>query len=527
MRNAAGLVAVATIGCLLTGSKRGLRTGLRFLTLFAAALLAAPSAGAANLDCNVHLDRDAAPGLQSYREMCRTMPGVTATDDWPICVCNNTGAIRNVRTDSVCPSGYTAVGRCKPARDHYRTCDNCQDTPSPHCVGNSCESGCGTQGAYCYANPTLHAFVPDDRLCDAAAHETLSAVEGCKALCRKYFANRYFDHTDQRQSTNGSWRLGTHATIPTLGDVPGQLTEICEATCGPPNWNDPTAPYGADHSCHWQFVSFIRWNPNESQDGWLRSFAVNRDKADAPSGKCNDLIAYYCNLPSVIPDNASNKLAKRGQCKKNLVLWKPILGPSYADPVDFLKLTKFDLSEDIQNPTAADVADDAICDHFYRGNYLAAYTCYKRGDGAENAEHFCGDATCGSPGTLGGDCTECSSDARCPTGTAPAAFGPAQITVPAKVAACQGTGDPLPSPLALTATYAGQEALPQADQVVEALWMNLTSGASGRLTFAGANSSQSTWTAAVPLQAGLNNVMVRFTDRALRISGDAVEVVRQ
>ncbi len=492
-------------------------------------------------DCNVHFARqitqDADPGDStgiSYRQACLN-PLYDAAGEWPICVCNNTGSVSSRPSVSECPAGYTEVGRCKRSSDYYQTCSTCSAKgvcQTPH----QCRGGCGDRGSFCAK--VAHSFVPTPAQCDVSAHDVLSAVEGCKTLCDRYFHDRYFDQSDRSSDEAGRWKLGRHAKIPDLGEFNDSLTK-CRKNCGPP----ASGPF-TELDNHWHWVTFNRWNPNENLDGWLRSYTVNKDKRYAPAAKCQELVNAYCKDPRVTWADGQkppmpNLDARRKQCQRNLLLWPSPAGTN-PSAVDFRAKTTVDFN----NENVLDVSDDGFCDYFRHGNYLATETCYQIGSGDTNYAHLCGtrDPVKGGCGDLGGTCGKCSATAATCGGPINA-YSPASIVVPAKENTCERPTVVNGGAAEIHAVFGS---VPVAQTVV-ATWENKTSGCSlcsGPLVVPPSTASDAEspcgsvprdrcWQSAdadghpipVPLVTGtVNTIRVKFVDDRLRVSGDVVAI---
>jgi hypothetical protein len=466
----------------------------------------------AEWDCNVHRLRNIlVPGgtplaNTSYRQACKIQGASQEFGEWPICVNNTNNDVESDKTRTQCPAGYTEVGRCKPSGDWYRT--SCHSLGlSATCTGD-CPGGCGPTGEYPTQSDNFHNFVPTPAQCEMTVHDVLSAVENCKAMCARFFHDRYFDPTAQHQSTNGSWRLGPSPGYPNFSDST-YYVGACQLACGPVFWDTP--PYGDGQDNHWHYVTFSRWNPNSDLDGWLRSYTVNKDKPDAPIGNCQGAVESYCSTMGL-------PLAKKNECKKGrLLIHDRLLQPYALGGGDFWQPITFDLnSETVPNPD-----DDAFCDLFFRGNVLATDTCYRRGDGQVNWYHRCAstipDAACSSAKLVGGaSCDACNANARCTTADAPA-YAVATITQATVIGGS----------LSLRATYTA----PAGTTTVAARWENRTPGCpgvcSGPLSISGSD-----WEPAdvqgtpvnIPLVAGPNAIYTKFVDSRLRTSGDTIDI---
>lgn len=523
-------------------------------------------------DCNVHQDRvilSAAEGgtsrTISLRDEC--FASVGATNDWPICECANTpGKIVSDPSQSQCAAGHVELGRCVAAAKYYTG------------------SGIGAQPVY--SSTIERSFVPNPATCEPCAHDVASAVLGCKAQCRRYFTGRFFEKSDLSQHNGGSWRIlhpdgsnnlngvlrldqfrvcdvndpnetGTCPATQAERQALGKPTalEVCERRCGPPNLNNPeSAPIWNQPGDAWSYVNHARWNPNDLLAHWLRSYNNVPDRPDPPAKECEQLVSAYCtHLDQTIGLTDGQTV----QCKKNLLLRSPqIEGRGFVpdEPfVDFEGKT-FDFTDvakaDPFKVTQLGMQNDGFCDHLRRANNSCSQTCNVPGDGFSNAFRFCGSVA----GILEpiGDCVE---ELTTPVPGRPeprggavcslpppvdddfrgfnlgARFSIVLIASPPKASGCGATTSVASSTALVAAFYRnpypanfGEGIAVAASETAKARWTNQTNGASGQLLPAGFGLWQTT--DQVPLALGTNRVVITFTDRQLRTSGDAIDLVR-
>lgn len=372
-----------------------------------------------------------------------------ATDWWRVCA---TADLSNVVSDPSAGQAPCSVGQeiglCLPSAHYYERLETTQiKTPGVRFYDFVLtHADCQTQ-----STPACSNCNDADGCRDVCGHETFSVIQACKTLCARYFGRLRFHVGATAAASNWEIVTGTNTPVlqcdqspsyqappdgtlantcvnlqgycnapagsplhPTCNTTPLQ---ICLNNCGPPfvDWgNAADAPpwvstFGTKPSWeknnHWFGVSYGRpWNPNTNQDNWLRSYAVNRDKAHAPSNVCGDAVAKYCN--AVIPLGSPEGTAKRTKCKDNFLPggWDFPVPPGDAN--------------------GNEASPFSFCDHFFFANMLCPETCTAGGtDSAPSTQHFCndiggilGDHACRPEGGRDESATCCpdDSDAPCP-----------------------------------------------------------------------------------------------------------------
>jgi len=547
----------------------------------------APTMGWA-YDCNVHNDRPIAPSVGAQTRMISLRDECFAADassvpSFPICECVNTGTIVSDPMATSCPASgrYIELGRCVAAKRYYEVHIQIQGYNAPY-----------------EADPRLHrAFVPNPDVCEPCAHDVVSSVLGCKALCRRYFTKRFFDPMDFDQHQAGSWRIenadGSNnnnyplTPIPTLdhfricdvntnplevdpcpstqegralAGVPTAM-EVCERRCGPPNHENPdTDAHWEKPGDNWWFVNYRKWNPNDRLDRWIRSYNNVNDRPDPPAGECVKFVAEYCEY---LRDLLGLTTGPVYQCKKNLLIRRLEIedeGTGVAEEpfIDFHGPT-FDFTDIVKadpfRSTPTGMRNDGFCDHLRRGNNECPQTCSLEGsDGFSNEWHHCEpagnlqpQADCVQP-VLNVDPSrpELRGGAVCNkppveldygygvyyNTTRGAKYNTVHVVSPAKGSTtdCNATRTVLASTVTLAFNYqnqypaAGESAAYVALlEMAKAKWKNMANGRSGDLTFG----AYGLWYTDVPVQleTGVNRIVATFTDRQLRTSGDAIDIL--
>lgn len=360
-------------------------------------------------------------GYRYPRRVNQQSQGITqdpAVDWWRVCATSDLSTVTSDPTAGPAPCAVgEEIGLCLPSAHYYERIDNGQlKTPGVRFYDFVLtHADCQTEGA-----PACSNCNDADGCTDICGHETFSVIHTCKALCQRYFGRLRF-HVGATAAAS-DWEIVTGANTPVLHcdqspsyqappngtlantcvnlqgycnappGAPEHPTcnttplEICINDCGPPfhDWTNAvdSPPWVStlgtkpswEKNNHWQEVSFGRpWNPNTNQDNWLRSYAVNRDKAHAPSNVCGDAVAKYCN--AVIPLGSGDATAKRSKCKDNI-----------------LPQASWDFPVPPGDANGNEGGPFSFCDHFFFANMLCPETCTAGGtDAAPATQHFCGD----------------------------------------------------------------------------------------------------------------------------------------
>jgi hypothetical protein len=364
--------------------------------------------------------------------------------------------------------------------------------------------------------------------------------------------------------------------------------EICERRCGPPNfhntdvdslWNQP--------GDNWWAINYQHRDPNDRLDQWLRSYNNVPDRPDPPSKECEALVSAYCDYLAdpAEPDNPDQLPyidgIHKAQCKKNLVIRSRLaVDRGFNDPAPFVDygpalyisgptsgegavrtgdtfdFTNIDPDEPFAIPTDYQMSNDGFCDHLRRENNLCPQTCYvPEGHGAVNELHMCGNglleaksgtASCVQAAVNGVTSRDggavCSipppqaDDEDFQDKTVDVEFNKVALIAPPRPTTC---GDPRIA-VSGAATHAvtydpaestsagGTDADGIRNEIAKATWRNLNqtdpTKASGRFTYVPAYYFGQTDTP-VELVPGLNRIVYTFTDRHLRTSGEAIEML--
>jgi hypothetical protein len=528
------------------------------------------------------------PHTTSLRDECFAASG-SAPAQWPICQCingttNGSALIvsdldPNHYTDPLnptCPPGYLELGRCIAAEKYY-VAEGSAVTPNTTNVHRSfvpnpdvCEP-CGHDvvstvlgcKALCRRYFTGRFYERSDE----SQHDNggswrilhpdgLNNPDDVPTLDDFYIC----DVNDPTDPVNDPINPQPCPATQAERQASGRPTamEVCERRCGPPNKNNPpNAPVWNQPGDNWWYVTYTRRDPNQILDTWIRSYNNVPDRPDPPAKECETMVAEYCEyLDVLLAPTGGLTSGQKYQCKKNLLIRSPqILGETGLPPdepfVDYHGKT-FDFTDtpgtDPFKATQFGMNNDGFCDHLRRGNNACSQTCAQVGDGFSHQFHNCqtagilqpnsdcigpalnlvsgrlrGGAVCALPPPVDNDFSGFNRGAR---------FNKVTVVTPPKEPGCTGTRTAMQSATLHYVVYESPYAVPPETpsgvalgEMARATWRNLKNGAWGGINFFG---PYGLWVtdAPVPLVSGQRNTIVyTFTDRQLRTSGDAIELI--